>query len=337
MNNCPHRLLTAESTQLYTTFDEMMVKSLEDGRPNGLVEELGAPYMEMLLDLLIHPEGPRLRDRISHGEVNVYQLSATMAGHVITVAMALCNRYCTSTTSWSSKMDNYCSLFHPLAILRREMLSLINAFHPLCDVYLSDLPRSIPVQGAIKCVGDAIRGVAEVLQQQLIEGGAATDDVSSGSLDFHMIHQLIQKKWFKLIRTLFVSRDVLEVTGILRRSIQHSHTAILQVKAMLTLRQEQFEKKMLRSRQRANYELLQESCVVYMDVTRLLVNVVMIQVTRYHHHDNQQKIIKSLKKILQFTENFSSQTSSSKNCWDVANSLCVDFANKIATLPLLIT
>ena len=47
----------------------MMVKSLEDGRPNGLVEELGAPYMEMLLDLLIHPEGPRIRDRISHGEV----------------------------------------------------------------------------------------------------------------------------------------------------------------------------------------------------------------------------------------------------------------------------
>lgn len=39
------------------------------------------------------------------------------------------------------------------------------------------------MQGAIKCVGDAIRGVAEVLQQQLIEGGAATDDVSSGSLD----------------------------------------------------------------------------------------------------------------------------------------------------------
>ena len=46
-----------------------MVKSLEDGKDNGLVEELGAPCMEMLLDLLIHPEGPRLRDRISHGEV----------------------------------------------------------------------------------------------------------------------------------------------------------------------------------------------------------------------------------------------------------------------------
>jgi len=49
----------------------MMVNSLEDGSPNGLVEELGAPCMEMLLDLLVHPEGPRLRDRISHGEVCV--------------------------------------------------------------------------------------------------------------------------------------------------------------------------------------------------------------------------------------------------------------------------
>lgn len=49
----------------------MMVNSLEDGSSNGLVEELGVPYMEMLLDLLIYPEGPRLRDRISHGEVGV--------------------------------------------------------------------------------------------------------------------------------------------------------------------------------------------------------------------------------------------------------------------------
>ena len=45
------------------------MRMLENNRPNALVEELGAAYMEMLLDLLIHPEGPRLRDRISHGEV----------------------------------------------------------------------------------------------------------------------------------------------------------------------------------------------------------------------------------------------------------------------------
>ena len=49
----------------------MMVHTLDDGSTNQLVQELGAPYMEMLLDLLVHPEGPRLRDHISHGEVSV--------------------------------------------------------------------------------------------------------------------------------------------------------------------------------------------------------------------------------------------------------------------------
>ena len=50
----------------------MMIHRLDDGSTNQLVQELGAPYMEMLLDLLVHPEGPRLRDHISHGEVGVF-------------------------------------------------------------------------------------------------------------------------------------------------------------------------------------------------------------------------------------------------------------------------
>ena len=28
------------------------------------------PYKEMLLDLLVHPEGPKLRAKVSHGEVS---------------------------------------------------------------------------------------------------------------------------------------------------------------------------------------------------------------------------------------------------------------------------
>ena len=43
--------------------------------------------------------------------------------------------------------------------------------------------RSVPVQEAIKCVGDATEGVAAVLQQQqLTKGRAATDDVNIVSL-----------------------------------------------------------------------------------------------------------------------------------------------------------
>ncbi|XP_076977020.1 endoplasmic reticulum membrane-associated RNA degradation protein isoform X5 [Tamandua tetradactyla] len=46
VNKCPKRLLTAESTALYTTFDEMLAKELNDGKINQLPLFLGEPAME---------------------------------------------------------------------------------------------------------------------------------------------------------------------------------------------------------------------------------------------------------------------------------------------------
>nr|XP_035960256.1 endoplasmic reticulum membrane-associated RNA degradation protein isoform X6 [Halichoerus grypus] len=46
VNQCPKRLLTAESTALYTTFDEILAKHLDDGKINQLPLLLGEPAME---------------------------------------------------------------------------------------------------------------------------------------------------------------------------------------------------------------------------------------------------------------------------------------------------
>ncbi|XP_020736260.2 endoplasmic reticulum membrane-associated RNA degradation protein isoform X5 [Odocoileus virginianus] len=46
VNECPKRLLTAESTALYTTFDEILAKHLNDGKINQLPVFLGEPAME---------------------------------------------------------------------------------------------------------------------------------------------------------------------------------------------------------------------------------------------------------------------------------------------------
>ncbi|XP_070652684.1 endoplasmic reticulum membrane-associated RNA degradation protein isoform X7 [Bos indicus] len=46
VNECPKRLLTAESTVLYTTFDEILAKHLNDGKINQLPLFLGEPAME---------------------------------------------------------------------------------------------------------------------------------------------------------------------------------------------------------------------------------------------------------------------------------------------------
>ncbi|XP_063522978.1 endoplasmic reticulum membrane-associated RNA degradation protein isoform X13 [Pongo pygmaeus] len=54
LNRCPKRLLTAESTALYTTFDEILAKHLNDGKINQLPLFLGEPAMEKAaVELLI--------------------------------------------------------------------------------------------------------------------------------------------------------------------------------------------------------------------------------------------------------------------------------------------
>ncbi|XP_021103269.1 endoplasmic reticulum membrane-associated RNA degradation protein isoform X3 [Heterocephalus glaber] len=53
VNKCPDRLLTAESTTLYTTFDEILAKHLTSGRINQLPLFLGEPAMEEAAVMLL--------------------------------------------------------------------------------------------------------------------------------------------------------------------------------------------------------------------------------------------------------------------------------------------
>ncbi|XP_074189989.1 endoplasmic reticulum membrane-associated RNA degradation protein isoform X14 [Rhinolophus sinicus] len=55
INKCPQRLLTAESTALYTTFNEILAKHLNDGEINQLPLFLGEPAMEKAaIQSLVH-------------------------------------------------------------------------------------------------------------------------------------------------------------------------------------------------------------------------------------------------------------------------------------------
>lgn len=62
-NDCPTRLLTAETAEFYTTLAEITAKEFE-GRENAAIARLGEPFVELLFDLFILPEGPRLRDKV---------------------------------------------------------------------------------------------------------------------------------------------------------------------------------------------------------------------------------------------------------------------------------
>uniref|UniRef100_A0A2K6FER2 ER membrane associated RNA degradation n=1 Tax=Propithecus coquereli TaxID=379532 RepID=A0A2K6FER2_PROCO len=93
VNKCPKRLLIAESTALYTTFDEVLAKHLSDGEINQLPLFLGEPAMEFLWDFLNHQTGPRVRDRLSHGEINLREFPKEMTNQLLAFSLVLLLRF----------------------------------------------------------------------------------------------------------------------------------------------------------------------------------------------------------------------------------------------------
>ena len=66
VNGCPARLLTAETSEFYTTLAEITAEELFDGREkNAAISKLGDSFVELLFDLFILPGGPRLRDKVT--------------------------------------------------------------------------------------------------------------------------------------------------------------------------------------------------------------------------------------------------------------------------------
>uniref|UniRef100_A0A8P0P1J3 ER membrane associated RNA degradation n=1 Tax=Canis lupus familiaris TaxID=9615 RepID=A0A8P0P1J3_CANLF len=134
VNECPERLLTAESTALYTTFDEILAKHLSDGKINQLPLFLGAPAMEFLWDFLNHQEGPRLRDHLSHGEFNLHDFPREATTQLLAFSVVLLLRFTDEDVSTAFKgkaaikslvalAEGYTAHFHPISQLKKQVLS----------------------------------------------------------------------------------------------------------------------------------------------------------------------------------------------------------------------
>ncbi|XP_044531747.1 endoplasmic reticulum membrane-associated RNA degradation protein isoform X2 [Gracilinanus agilis] len=133
VNKCPKRLLTAESTAFYTTFDEILAKQLNDDEINHLPFFLGEPAMEFLWDFLNHQEGPRVRDHLSHGEVNLNNFPKEVTNQLLAFSIVLLLRF-VGEDVLSVSMENvsiriliscansYCSQFHPVSQLKKKIL-----------------------------------------------------------------------------------------------------------------------------------------------------------------------------------------------------------------------
>ncbi|XP_031758125.1 endoplasmic reticulum membrane-associated RNA degradation protein isoform X2 [Xenopus tropicalis] len=292
VNNCPNRMLTAESAVLYTTFDEILAEQLDNESENQVPFILGEPAMEFLLDFLNHQEGPRIRDHLSHGEIQLDDFPKEIASHLLGFSLVILYKHLGHEDDFLKEMA---AIFNPL---NEAAGSFKSVFHPIA-----------------------------LLQKQVIECGDSLQKWTH--LPSPPEHSEQISKWFtivtnlcnKHIKKLFCHRWVMEVVGVLRKVSTQLCLVSRNVIFISELRYEQWMQKALRSRQRQNYIRMLYSIKVLTPILRLFVMLVIVNLQNVHTIPQKnlvdyQKYIKYLKSILQYTENMSSCTSLEKNRWD---------------------
>ncbi|NXL64230.1 EMARD protein, partial [Chordeiles acutipennis] len=329
-NKCPNRFLTAEVKFL----SKMLAKHLDNEEVNQLPTVLEEPAMasEFLWDFLNHQEGPRVRDRLSHGEINLKAFPREVANQIVAFAITLLCRF--SDKDLSAYKEHtvikplmncascYRSRFHPISRLKKQVLECMKNIHLWPD--LPTVPKE-HVQTIKGLEGNAeastlILKISETLselQQYMPQNCYSSDDPVNSVLTERLLIELCDMR----ICTLYSPRSVLEIVVILRKISTQCHQVSEQVITSTELKYKQWMNKTLRSRQRHNYLRMLNSIKFLSPVLRLILVFITLELVNVHlvckkNPSDYQQYVKFLKSVLQYTENLVTYTSPEKNKWD---------------------
>ncbi|XP_078413558.1 endoplasmic reticulum membrane-associated RNA degradation protein-like isoform X1 [Cetorhinus maximus] len=337
VNNCPNRLLTAESTTLYTTFDEMLAKHLDNDVKNQLPPALGDPIMEILWDLLNHQEGPRLRDHLSHGELDLKAFPREIASHVVALAVVLlhhcyrgengvvtehkCLRVIINST------HSYCSRFHPVGRLKQQLRHCIESLQKWDEIPKPALGQAPDRPGSGRS-GPAAQAAHGCLLEELVSNlinrlqTVYNKELNPSQYLFAEAQlDLVPELLASHMRTLYCPRAVLEVVSLLRKMASQCLTASEQVTSGAASRHQQWLNKSLRSRQRQNYLRMLGSVQYLHRIFSLLTLLITVELLNAQTMSDKASsechcYLRFLKSLLQYTENMVTYTSPDKNKWD---------------------
>ncbi|KAL1770267.1 endoplasmic reticulum membrane-associated RNA degradation protein isoform X1 [Sigmodon hispidus] len=333
VNKCPGRLLTAESTILYTTFDEILAKHLNDGSINQLPHFLGEPAMEFLWDFLNYQEGPRIRDRLSHGEINLRDFPREAASQLLTFSLVLLLRFTEEDTLSELKdeaairllvslAEAYRSHCHPAFQLQKQVLSCERSLR----MWAVLPPPEEPGQEAARLEDNSEAYACSCLISKilcefchLMPGSTCAVNGLDG-LPPEKWPQLLKELCTTRIPTLFCPRLVLEVVVVLRGVSSQCQRVSDQVIASLQLRHRQWVEHRLRSRQRQNYLRMLNSVRILSPALYLILLLLALELVSVHavcgkSAQERQQYLRFLKLILQYTENLVAYTNQEKNKW----------------------
>ncbi|KAJ1531671.1 hypothetical protein ONE63_000340 [Megalurothrips usitatus] len=321
VNECPSRMLVAEQHTLYTTMDEILAQhfmgSEEIVQDNKLPSVLGERIMEMLMDMFNNIGGPRLRDKLSHGECDLKEIPAIVANHMFCVSLlVLLKLESHDKPDLISHLkcfeETYSAKFHSVSILKAriaivlEKLNTIDTFSILTHS-LNFNPHVIQMQSDLLSYSSKFHKVCP-------------DDIL-GCINLYLNEPLttVYRSKSDLSSITFLKNMV----SALEQTCDNSHTALKACEAGLG-------QHALRSRKRASYSRMIEFIPSLQLVVKCIVLLGLIQLLSL-----PQQIIGSRfsRSILQYTDNIASLSSPDKSRWveirDKTDMFCKEFIDAL--------
>ena len=282
-NLTEERLITAESSEFYITFDTMLKKEIANGIPNEFIAKIGAKHVEYLLDLLTMPLGPRIRDKISHGEVDLFQEEPEHLKAVCELILISMGDFITD----SSSFDHYVPQHHPVAVLKEKLTLVRQNLIDLLETCLK--PGPIDEDGEFWI--EAVSPMDMLITMEFQEGC-----------------------------TLFRSKVEYEILNLDLKIVEKIDEAIKNIGENLTTSKKKFLGNTLRSRQRATLKKMLEACPKVCSAFVLLFSSISTDINSFmgQNLDQTKAKLKKEKRALKLCENLATYVKVGKNRWDEA-------------------
>ena len=291
-NNCPQRLITAEATELYTTFTEMLTEK------SKLEEEVGESLLMLMMDLFILPSGPRARDRLSHGEIAVEREEekkhlASLSSLLVVILAEL--------FAPSDSLPVIQSAFHPAARLAKSLVNSIEVFSSLDKVHTAAREEVLAFQG-------------DAQLPQMATSVADHSDITRMLTPYRG-------------NCMYRPKQEYEILSLLERSGIKLVEALTRLEASLEVRRETWKSRDMRSRARNTHVRL---VAAVPEIRNTLLRLTFFLFKQLSDKDELGELsspefstrVKSLKKVLKAVENISENVEAKANKWEDALKHC---------------
>ncbi|XP_063226013.1 endoplasmic reticulum membrane-associated RNA degradation protein-like isoform X2 [Bacillus rossius redtenbacheri] len=340
-NSCSQRLLTAQTSEFYTTFDEILAETIpreDKHQTNAIRQVLGDCVIEMLLDMFTLQAGPRIRDKLSHGECEFKQLPKCLVNHIICVSLAVVCKLdkLPDETSSAKQVELrekivkasalYVSKFHPVSLLKRTITDNLNVLEAWRTI-----PQPDPKEVTYLQWDEFLKSSDSFLDlRSCLFNRISCRDIKDISL-CDILHDFVQDI---KVETVYRPKSETTFISLLRRIGDNLTVLCSQVCFLLQEKYCNFNMHKLRSRQRKTYQLILNTCPSLYVAVQCVIMLLVLQLLKVNTIETlsmsqYSTLSRFMKEMLKYAENLVSCTSLEKNRWDVVQMLTTYFKESV--------